>query len=343
MRKITSRLRMAAQVLRYGRLPLKDRAKLPAITPAEIDEIRQFFPMPKFFIFGHARSGTTLLARLIRLHPHVHCNWQAHFFTRPPLLRGLVDDPQIAAWLSRKSNRWNRGSDLSPIVLRAAADFILEREARKEGKTVVGDKSPNSLLDSQAVREMHAIYPDAKLIFIVRDGRDVLLSHRFQHFIDVPEHLSKEDLLIRKAFGDNPDVFINGSRSAFTHNGISQASLGWSRNVRDTDNAAKELFPGQYHHLRFEDLLANPNEQLSTLWKFLDVKSTGLEEVISAEMTSNPDADWQREKAGDLVSNLEKGKRGSWRDLFTDRDRQSFKKFAGQTLIDWNYEQGMDW
>ena len=80
--------------------------------------------MPKFFIFGHARSGTTLLARLVRLHPEVHCNWQAHFFTRPPLLRGMLSDPQVSAWLSRKSNRWNRGEDLSLVVLRAAADFI---------------------------------------------------------------------------------------------------------------------------------------------------------------------------------------------------------------------------
>ena len=52
----------------------------------EVAEARTFFPLEKFFIFGHARSGTTMLTRLIRLHPEVHCNYQAHFFTRPPLL-----------------------------------------------------------------------------------------------------------------------------------------------------------------------------------------------------------------------------------------------------------------
>jgi hypothetical protein len=127
-----------------------------------VAEARAFFPLDKFFIFGHARSGTTLLARLIRLHPQVHCNWQAHFFTRPPLLQSLVDQEEVGAWLARRSNRWNRGRDLAPVVLRAAADFILEREARREGKSIVGDKSPNSLLNGEAVRLAHAIYPEAR-------------------------------------------------------------------------------------------------------------------------------------------------------------------------------------
>jgi len=106
------------------------------------------------------------------LHPEVHCNYQAHFFTRQPLLKSLVNTPEAEEWLTRKSNRWNQGGDLSPLVLRAAADFILEREAAKEGKMIVGDKSPSSTIHGQAVRDMHSIYPDAKLVYIVRDGRD---------------------------------------------------------------------------------------------------------------------------------------------------------------------------
>jgi LPS sulfotransferase NodH len=99
-----------------------------------VAEIKQFFPRRKFFILGHARSGTTLLMRLVRLHPDVHCSYQAHFFTRPPLLKSLVNTPEAEEWLTRKSNRWNQGRDLSPLVLRAAADFIMERDAAREGQ-----------------------------------------------------------------------------------------------------------------------------------------------------------------------------------------------------------------
>ncbi len=146
-----------------------------------------------------------MLTRLIRLHPEIHCSYQAHFFTRPPTLESLVNSEQIGEWLCRPSNRWNRGKDLSPIVLRAAADFILEREARREGKIIVGDKSPNNLLDGKAVQQLFKVYPDAYLIYIVRDGRDAAISHRFQSFIDLTQTLSNEDLKIRLEFSAHPD------------------------------------------------------------------------------------------------------------------------------------------
>src|SRR5574341_136123 len=141
-----SRFKAAARILLKGEPRKNQRNSIPAITPEEVAEIKQFFPREKFFIFGHARSGTTLLMRLVRLHPEVHCNYQAHFFTRKPLLKSLVDSSEIEEWLTRRSNRWNRGRDLSPLVLRAIADFIMERDATHEGKRIVGDKSPSSTI-----------------------------------------------------------------------------------------------------------------------------------------------------------------------------------------------------
>ncbi len=113
---MSKRISRALRVLLTGQAQPTDQREIPQITPEDLAEIKQFFPMPKFFIFGHARSGTTLLARLIRVHPDVHCNWQAHFFTRPPLLSGMLSGKRFEAWLARPSNRWNRGRDLSPVV-----------------------------------------------------------------------------------------------------------------------------------------------------------------------------------------------------------------------------------
>ena len=129
-----SRLKFAARFLIKGDIKKNKRNPIPAITLEEVAEIKQFFPREKFFIFGHARSGTTLLLRLVRLHPEVHGNYQAHFFTRQPLLNSLVNTPEAEEWLTRKSNRWNQGRDLSPLVLRSTADFIMERDAAREGK-----------------------------------------------------------------------------------------------------------------------------------------------------------------------------------------------------------------
>ena len=82
--ELVDRVKKSARILLKGEAKRKNRNPIPAITLEEVAEIKQFFPREKFFIFGHARSGTTLLVRLARLHPEVHCNYQAHFFTRKP-------------------------------------------------------------------------------------------------------------------------------------------------------------------------------------------------------------------------------------------------------------------
>jgi len=340
---IKHRFVLAWQALRTGSLTVNADRQIPQISSDDVIEIKTFFPMDKYFVFGHARSGTTLLIRLIRLHPEVHGNYQAHFFTRPPLLSKMAASEEIGEWLSRRSNRWNRGQDLTPVALRAMSDYIMERDARKEGKFIVGDKSPNSLLNGKSVHEAHRIYPDAKLIFIVRDGRDVLISHRFHNFITVSHHLPQEDLKIRDDFTKDPAPFFSGEKSLFTKRSIRLLAQEWVKNVLETDRMGRDMYGEQYHSLRFEDLTAKPYETISRVWQFLDVDPAGLEALVASEMSQNRDAVWQKEVASDLVSPLEKGKSGSWQDLFTERDKRIFKEVAGELLVTWGYEQDLNW
>ena len=342
---LIKRLSMATQVFITGQASWVKRREIPSITLEEVKEFKKIFPLDKFFIFGHARSGTTLLTRLIRQHPSVHCNYQGHFFTRPPTIESFVDHANIESWLTRHSNRWNRGRDLSPVVMRSAIEFIMEREARELGAKVIGDKSPNNLLNGEAVRLLHKIYPDGKLIFIVRDGRDAAISHRFQAFIDAPHHLSKKDKVIREAFRHDPEQFLHRTRSIFTLQAIQEAAEGWVRNVTETDQLGQEMLGEHYISLRYEDLLTSPKKEINRLWSFLnvDVSKTGLEDLLTQELRKNPDAEWQEHKAGDLIEPLPKGKTGSWQKLFTEHDRAIFKEIAGNTLIDWDYEKDKDW
>jgi hypothetical protein len=254
----------------------------------------------------------------------------------------MVASKEMGEWLTRRSNRWNRGRDLSPVALRAMVDYILERDARIEGKRIVGDKSPNSLFNGQSVYDAHRIYPDAKLIFIVRDGRDVLISHRFHNFI-IAKNLSRKELQIRDDFAKNPDSYFSGEKSIFSEKSIRLKARGWVKNVVETEQKGRELFGEHYHSLRFEDLTAKPYETISRAWQFLGADPSGLEDVVAAEMSQNLDAEWQREIAIDLVSQLKKGKSGSWKDLFTERDKKIFKDIAGELLVTWGYEKDMNW
>jgi hypothetical protein len=279
------------------------------------------------------------------LHPEVHCNYQAHFFTRQPLLKSLVDTPEAEEWLRRKSNRWNQGRDLSPLVLRAAADLIMERDALKAGKMIVGDKSPSSTIHRQAVLDLHAVYPDAKLVYVVRDGRDVLISERFRNLVEESKFLKAEDKRIIEELRKDQSPFTNGTRSIFTESVIRRMAKGWVANLKATEEEGKRLFGKKYLALRYEDLLESPFEEMTRLWKFLGVKKIeeSLEKEIKAEMESNPDEEWQAKRNEGIASFLPKGQAGNWQRLFTVRDKSVFKEVAGEMLIKWEYEKSVNW
>jgi len=342
---LLTRLKLAAKILLRGESKKKNRNPIPAITAEEVAEERTFFPRDKFFIFGHARSGTTLLTRLARLHPEVHCNYQAHFFTRKPLLKSLVNSPEAEEWLTRKSNRWNQGRDLSPLVLRATADFIMERDAAREGKMIVGDKSPSSTIHGQAVRDMYAVYPDAKLVYIVRDGRDVLISERFRNFVEESKFLTSEDRRIISDLRLDPASFTEGRRSIFTETFIRRVAKGWIANLQETEDEARRLFNGNYFGMRYEDLLDQPFDEMSKFWNFLGVKKIdrSLMEKIKAEMSSNPDEEWQAKRNEGIASFLPKGQAGNWSRLFIEKDKSVFKEIAGEMLVKWKYEKDNNW
>jgi hypothetical protein len=256
-----------------------------------------------------------------------------------------VDTPEAEEWLGRKSNRWNRGRDLSPLVLRATADFILERDAAKERKRIVGDKSPSSTIHGQAVHDLHAVYPDAKLVYIVRDGRDVLVSERFRNFVEESKFLTSEDKRIIEGFRKEQTQFTDGSRSIFTETFIRRVTKGWVTNLQEIEDEGKGLYGKSYFALRYEDLLDDPFKEMTRLWKFLGVRKIdrSLEKKIRAEMASNPDEEWQARRNGDISSFLPKGQAGNWQRLFTAHDNVLFKEVAGATLIKWGYEKDLDW
>jgi hypothetical protein len=229
--------------------------------------------------------------------------------------------------------------------LRASADFILEREAARLGKMIVGDKSPSSTIHGQAVRDLYAVYPDAKLIYIVRDGRDVMISERFRNFVEESRFLTPEDRRILADLREDHLPFTNGTRSIFTEAYIRRVAAGWVTNLSEIRGEGKRLYGSQYFSLRYEDLLLDPFDELNGLWNFLGVRKVNksLKKDIKAELGSNPDEEWQEKRNGDIASFLTKGQAGNWQRLFTGYDKSVFKEIAGETLVKWKYEKDLNW
>jgi hypothetical protein len=116
---------------------------------------------PFVFIVGSPRSGTTILGEVLDHHPAV-AQWYEPYFVWDRHFRLASDDQRDA-------------DDATPLVadgIRSA--FAGYRRAR--GAEIVVDKSPRNCLKIPFVR---AIFPEARFIFLLRDGRDTILSiHR---------------------------------------------------------------------------------------------------------------------------------------------------------------------
>lgn len=300
-------------------------------------EMKALFPRPKFFVLGHARSGTTLLARLIRLHPEVHCNWQGHFFSRRGPIPFLTA-ADFVGWFSAASNRWSEEGENVAILARLVCDFLMERGAEEEEAEIIGDKTPNE--DGAAsVEWMHAIYPDASVFYIVRDGRDVLVSKRVQSFIDHPEYLEREDLEIRANLREFGEEYLASGRSIFTRAALKELAIGWARDVQESHQRGRELFGERYWALRYEDLLADPEGVMKGAWAHLGASTPSAETVdeIGAEMAVNPASAWHDRAAPELVRSLPRGIAGGWKQVLNRRDQDAIEGIAWDALVEWGY------
>lgn len=113
---------------------------------------------PFVFLVGSPRSGTTILAELLGRHPDA-LEWYEPYFIWDWHL-GLSDD------------------DVREAVLATAPvrDFIrreFEIFLRKSGRKLILEKLPDHAFQ---IPYVNAVFPDARWVHIIRDGRDVTLS-----------------------------------------------------------------------------------------------------------------------------------------------------------------------
>jgi len=142
-------------------------------------------PNPYVFAVGCPRSGTTLLQRMLDNHPALAVANDSHFI--PLAVRNVpldVDPPltgELVDWV-RSYRRFHRLGLADEQVARAArgagtyAEFVAglyTAYAAAHGKRLAGEKTPDYV---KHLPRLHALFPAARFVHIVRDGRDVALS-----------------------------------------------------------------------------------------------------------------------------------------------------------------------
>jgi hypothetical protein len=315
---------------------------------------------PVFFILGQQKSGTTWLMQILDSHPEILCRGEGRFFgadwrqesvkridsKRPPssLYNAVLDAEYLKLWIERSV--WSRNDDADEHLAnltRMAIDYFLMGELSKTSGRIVGDKSP--LLTPETIKEIARIYPEAKIIHIIRDGRDAAVSavHHSWNFGKIRKgaEASAKRITHRKR---DPHEMRNMGESIFAEGQLRKFAAEWSARVSSTVEDGPTLPGNGYVEVRYEDLLTRPEEEVRRLLEFLRAEAS--EKTVKRCVNA---ASFEKLSKGrtrgqeDPTSFFRKGIAGDWSNVFTEQDKVLFKKEAGDLLIRLGYEKDDSW
>jgi sulfotransferase family protein len=277
---------------------------------------------PYVFIVGAPRSGTTLLRRIVDAHPEIAITRETHWITK--LLEGedaiSPDSPVTPEVLTRlrRLPKFTRMEVDGPALDRMLssegtvgyADFVtrvFDLYGQAQGKRLVGDKVPGYV---RHIPTLHGLWPQARFVHLIRDGRDVGLSVR---------DWDKEIKSVTRI-------------STFEEDPVSAIALWWRQLVRLGREAGADLPEGLYHEVRYEGLVAAPAEECQKLCDFLGVPYEDRMLAFHEGRTREaPGLD-----AKSAWRPITPGLR-SWREEMPQEDVERFEAMAGDLLDELGY------
>jgi hypothetical protein len=296
--------------------------------------------LPVFFVVGNQKSGTTWLMRMLDAHPEILCKGEGRFFggswrqkslkqrdtMRPAssLYNALLNAEYLRLWIERSV--WSRNDSPDEHLdnlTRMAIDYFLGGELLKSGKRIVGDKSP--LITPDTIREISAIYPEAKVIHIIRDGRDVAVSaaHHARNFGRTRQRHERSET----------------GESIFPKGQLEKLAAEWASRVGKTVADGPALLGENYAEVRYENLLHDPEAEVRRLLTFLAVGSDEKLARWCVEAASFEKLSKGRKRGEeDPSSFFRKGVAGDWKHAFTREERDIFDREAGALLARLGYE-----
>lgn len=191
--------------------------------------------MPLIFIGGVPRSGTTLMRAMLDAHPDVRCGQETRVIPRILQLR--------SHWMkSEKESLRLKEAGITPEVLNEAiAQFSLEIIVKHgEPAPRLCNKDPLTLKMGTYVMEL---FPNAKFLFMVRDGRGTVHS-----------------IISRK-------VTITG----FDLTSYRQCMIKWNQAIETMYNQCNNIGKDQCKVVHYEKLVLHPEEQMRDILDFLNI------------------------------------------------------------------------
>ncbi len=274
--------------------------------------------VPPLFILGAPRSGTSLLTRIINAHPDIGVPFETQFYRDFYPLRARYGDLERERSRERLVRDMLAGSHMREIRplpsperilqlftrhdMHGALDALMRAWLETQGKSRWAEKTPPHTL---CWRDLVGGFPDAKLIGIMRDGRDSTLSWRMAPF--------------------GPKHYVTLARK-------------WTRYIEALEAARAALPPGQFLQLRYEDLVADPERTTRDVCAFLGIpfSDTMLDFHLGADRYVT-----DSRNIANLARPVMRDNPGKWRTGMSPRDLRIFEAVAGDTLTRAGYERAL--
>jgi Sulfotransferase family len=286
-------------------------------------------PPPAPFVCGVTRSGTTLLRLMLDSHPDLAIPGETHWV--PKLIKAFERGPQTAddaAALAIDHKRWGdfhldakelqeRISGLDPVTAADSIRAFYMLYAEREGKHRYGDKTPGYVKE---MRRIQRVLPEARFVHIIRDGRDVSLSH------------------LRMNWG--PETYAESARL-------------WRNRIRKARKMAPSV--NHYMEIHFEDLVADTEGSLRKVCEFIDLdfdpvmldyheRAEGrlAEKARELPRKNRPNQPAEaRLESHRLAKEPPRSDRvGMWRERMSDEEVAEYEAIAGDMLVELGYELG---
>ena len=198
-----------------------------------------------FFIVGSARSGTTLLRLVLNAHGQVAVPPESRFVTElwsgedevivDDLLQQLAEHRLFRVWELEIDDVRREVGDAQRARYADVIEAAYKVWARSKEKSCWGDKTPRYI---EQIPLLARLWPEAKFIHQIRDGRNVVLS-----------------------YGDVP----------FGPKTVGKAADLWAKRVKAGLANGRPLGPERYMEIRYEEFVSDPPNQTKALCDFLGV------------------------------------------------------------------------
>lgn len=278
---------------------------------------------PIVFIVGCPRSGTTLFRHIVDAHPEIAITPEAHWIPKwfeerrgltpeglitPELIIQLAEYPKFALLRIGHEELLLLTGNGMPASYARFVTGIFDLYGQARGKNLVGNKTPDFV---RRIWTLHELWPEARFVHLVRDGRDVALS-----LMNWPRVRTKK-----------PGTFVT-----WLDDPVSTAALWWELNVRCGLKAREWLGPSLYYEMRYETLVGSPAAECRALCGFLGLPYDERmlrfhEDRAAGKSGTGTGRDW-----GPITPGLR-----DWRSQMAAEDVERFEAAAGGLLDELGY------